>query len=186
MFNVAVSHCGIIYNISGPHPGSRNDKTAVRYDDFVMGIHKNEVLDDVEWQYMDGNGDWHTETGCWLLADGGYHRWRYVRSSSPPTPPSPLLPIVHLLSLLLFLYSCLQCPVRWTDAACKVAWSDWAESVRKDVECVFGLLKQRWRSLKYPSRFQTQVSCRGHTRTHSRTHTRMNIMLHHAHTRSIQ
>ena len=33
-------------------------------------------------------------------------------------------------------------------------WSKWVESVRKDVECVFGILKGRWRCLKLPIFYQ--------------------------------
>ena len=79
MFNVACSHDGHIYNVSGPHPGSRNDKTAVRYDDFVMDLYGKSILADVPWRYLDANGIWQHEKGCWLLADGGYHKWRCVR-----------------------------------------------------------------------------------------------------------
>ena len=52
---------------------------------------------------------------------------------------------------------CMQCPLKWEHAASKVAWSKWSESVRKDVECVFGRLKARFRCLKLPCRFQTTV-----------------------------
>ena len=52
---------------------------------------------------------------------------------------------------------CLQCPLKWEHAATKVAWSRWAESVRKDVECAFGRLKGRFRCLKLPCRFKSQV-----------------------------
>jgi hypothetical protein len=30
----------------------------------------------------------------------------------------------------------------------KIRWSQWLESMRKDVECTFGILKGRWRILK--------------------------------------
>ena len=30
----------------------------------------------------------------------------------------------------------------------KICWSEWMESMRKDVECAFGILKERWRILK--------------------------------------
>jgi hypothetical protein len=29
-----------------------------------------------------------------------------------------------------------------------VMWAEWLESIRKDVECVFGILKQRFRWLR--------------------------------------
>jgi hypothetical protein len=30
----------------------------------------------------------------------------------------------------------------------EIRWSKWLESMRKDVECTFGILKGRWRILK--------------------------------------
>jgi hypothetical protein len=55
---------------------SRNDKCAVRYDQFVMNIHEGYLYDDVEWNYYDEEGEMQTEKGCWLLCDGGYHKWK--------------------------------------------------------------------------------------------------------------
>ena len=99
MFNCAVSHCGHIYNVSGPQPGSRNGKTAVKYDDFVMCIKEKTLFRGVERKYMDANGNWNKGKGCWLLADGGYHRWRCVPCCLMRTPlVAPLL--LSLVALL--------------------------------------------------------------------------------------
>ena len=106
MFNCAVSHCGHIYNVSGPHPGSRNDKTAVKYDNFVMSIKEKELFQDVEWSYYDANGIWNKEKGCWLLADGGYHRWRCVPCC---LMCAPLLR--SLVALFFFLHHLTDCPL---------------------------------------------------------------------------
>ena len=38
----------------------------------------------------------------------------------------------------------------------KRSWCKWMESVRKDVECTFGMLKGRWRILKVPMPFHTK------------------------------
>jgi hypothetical protein len=43
MFNVSVTHDGKILNVSGPNPGARNDKMAVRWDNFVQSI-KDKLL----------------------------------------------------------------------------------------------------------------------------------------------
>ena len=32
-------------------------------------------------------------------------------------------------------------------------FSEWVESLRKDIECAFGIMKKRWRILKYGIRF---------------------------------
>ncbi len=36
----------------------------------------------------------------------------------------------------------------------EIRWSKWLESMRKDVECTFGILKGRWRILKSGIRIQ--------------------------------
>jgi hypothetical protein len=43
-----------------------------------MDIHEGVLYGDVEWSYYGDNGETKTETGCWLLCDGGYHKWRSV------------------------------------------------------------------------------------------------------------
>ena len=43
---------------------------------------------------------------------------------------------------------------RWLPS--EVYWSEWLESVRKDVECCFGILKARFRILKHPILLQSQ------------------------------
>jgi len=64
---------------------------------------------------------------AYLLCDGGYHLWRV-----------------------------LQCPLKWSSKTEEQRWSRWLESVRKDVECTFGILKGRFRILKSGIRFQSR------------------------------
>ena len=74
-----------------------------------------------------GTGEWKQETGAYLICDGGYHRWR-----------------------------CLQCPLRFENEVKAVSWNKWVEGVRKDIECIFGRLKGRWRSCRVGSLWQQQ------------------------------
>jgi DDE superfamily endonuclease len=57
--------------------------------------------------------------GAWGLCDNGYHRW-----------------------------SCTQAPGKHDLLFTELRLSPWIESFRKDVECVFGILKGRFRVLK--------------------------------------
>lgn len=57
--------------------------------------------------------------GSWLIVDNGYLKW-------PTTDP----------------------PYKVTANEMERRWSHWLESLRKDVECTFGILKGRWRILK--------------------------------------
>ncbi|KAG7342481.1 DDE superfamily endonuclease [Nitzschia inconspicua] len=57
--------------------------------------------------------------GAWLLTDNGYHKW----STTVP-------------------------PYKSTTSRKQIKYSEWLESMRKDVECTFGILKGRWCILK--------------------------------------
>ncbi|KAI2492339.1 Plant transposon protein [Fragilaria crotonensis] len=57
--------------------------------------------------------------GAWLLVDNGYLSW-------PTTVP----------------------PIKTTTSRAEIQFSAWLESMCKDVECTFGILKGRWRILK--------------------------------------
>jgi hypothetical protein len=45
-------------------------------------------------------------------------------------------------------------PFKVTNLHTEIRWSKWVESMRKDVECAFGILKGRWRVLKTGVRVQ--------------------------------
>ena len=64
--------------------------------------------------------------GFYVLCDGGYHKWRTM-----------------------------QCPVKYTSDPLLCQWSRWLESVRKDIESTFGILKGRFRILKLPLLLQS-------------------------------
>ena len=59
--------------------------------------------------------------GLYAIVDGGYHEWR-----------------------------CLMAPLKQTLEADAAEWSKRLESVRKNVECTFGILKKRFRILRLP------------------------------------
>ena len=44
----------------------------------------------------------------------------------------------------------MQCPNKFANAEFEARWSKRVESVRKDVECTFGVVKRRFRILKVP------------------------------------
>ena len=57
--------------------------------------------------------------GAWVISDNGYRRWSITMPPMKVTLNQP-----------------------------EIRWSEWVESMRKDVECTFGILKGRWRVLK--------------------------------------
>ena len=120
-YEVSVDHRKKIIAATIGHPGCRNDKTTVKFDGFVTAIHDGRLYSDVEFDLKKNDGTTVKEKGLYLIVDGGYHKWR-----------------------------CLQCPLKHTSIPKDALWSKWVESVRKDVECVFGILKDRFRCLKLP------------------------------------
>ena len=128
-FEITVNFSRKIFAVTSSHPGSRNDKTIVKYDAFVCNIRDKRLFADVTYELLKDNSETGktTERGAYLLTDNGYHLWR-----------------------------CLQCPIKHAFDDDEVQWSHRLESVRKDVECAFGILKGRWRFLKLPILLHTQ------------------------------
>lgn len=128
-YEVTVDHTSKIIAVTHGFPGTRNDRTIVRFDGFVTDIHEGLKYNDVKYTMNKISGEEYEETGAWLLVDGGYHKWR-----------------------------CLQCPLKHSAIPRETLWSEWAETVRKDVECTFGVLKGRFRCLKLPIYYQKKES----------------------------
>ncbi|KAH8058120.1 Plant transposon protein [Aureococcus anophagefferens] len=117
-FNVAVTHTKRIISSTVGHPGARNDKSIVRYDKFVQLVKEKKVLN-VSYELDTPDGGVVTEHGAYGIVDGGYHRWRPLQAVEKNASEPQAM---HL--------------------------SKWLESVRKDVECTFGIMKQRHRLLR--------------------------------------
>jgi len=121
-FNVTVDHRRMIQRVACSKPGAMNDVTSVRYDPHVTAM-KDGLYGGYRY-HLQG-----VETrGAYLLADGGYLRWR-----------------------------CLQCPRSHDARRFMREWSAALESIRKDVECTFGIMKGRFRILKLPFEFESET-----------------------------
>ena len=77
-----------------------------------MMMKAEELYQDETFYLCQADGTYVQKKGLWLVVDGGYHRWRV-----------------------------LQCPVSGCCTRQEAEWSARVCSVRKDVECVFGILK---------------------------------------------
>ena len=122
-YNIVCNHRRRILSTTEGHPARWNDKTIVRFDQFVMGLKKGAILNDFTFELYDYDLDGKIikikYRGPWLLVDNGYHNWSI-------TVP----------------------PFKATTSRREICFSEWLESMRKDVECTFGILKGRWRILK--------------------------------------
>ena len=114
-----------ILAISSIQFGTRNDKHIVKIDKAVAEI-RDGWYSTVNWNFKDSKGRDKTAVGVYLICDGGYLRW-------------PML----------------ICPYASAGVATLEGYfSSNLESVRKDVECVFGILKKRWRIVEAGLRFR--------------------------------
>jgi hypothetical protein len=86
-------------------------------------LYDGEILQDVEFTLLERGVDGAIievkYRGAWMMVDNGYLNW-------PTTIP----------------------PMKVTTDQHEIRWSQWIESMRKNVECTFGILKGRWRILK--------------------------------------
>ena len=117
--------------IYGPQFGSRNDKDIVKHDVNVRANRKKHLFTNTTWQYYDGDGNVQSERGMYLICDNGYLIW-----------PTSICP-----------YS------KANNATLEGFFSTNLESVRKDVECTFGILKKRWKVLNHGFKQRDIVKC---------------------------
>jgi len=117
-FEVVVSHRKKILSISKGEFGSYNDKTICRMDPFLVNVMNRRMYTDVAFFIYDKAGNERVMKGVHLICDNGYHK--------VPT---------------------LVCPLTFRTDMQEVFWSEWVESVRKDVECLFGIMKKRFKIL---------------------------------------
>jgi hypothetical protein len=93
------------------------------FDTFLSGLNKGDILNDGTFSLMKkvGNNEMKEVEfrGSWLLCDNGYPSWPCL------VPP-------------------LKDPITYQECH----FSEWLESMRKDVECTFGILKGGFRILK--------------------------------------
>ena len=124
VWNAHVTHDRQFRHVEPAQAGARNDKTLAHYDWLMQSI-KNGLYSDKVFTVYDASGAPQQMSGLYLICDGGYHQWR-----------------------------CLQFPLKYASSIWARRWSKRLESVRKDVECAFGIVKQRFRILKVPFLFK--------------------------------
>mmetsp|Transcript_5700 Transcript_5700/g.16054 ORF Transcript_5700/g.16054 Transcript_5700/m.16054 type:complete len:324 (-) Transcript_5700:26-997(-) len=133
-YNVTVNHRRRIMSSTSGHPARWNDKTLQLFDNFLMDLNQGRILSDNDFVLYekDSSGEVHfgQYQGAWVIVDNGYIQW-------PTTIP----------------------PYKLHTEYNQVRWSKWLESMRKDVECTFGIMKGRFRILKAGIRVHGVVAC---------------------------
>lgn len=127
-FEVIVSHSRKIMAVTQSFFGTWNDKTIVKFDDKVKKLRSLPFYTNYYWQLFSINGDPMIQKGLYLICDGGYHQW-----------PTLIPPYKHQI-----------------EGTAQCNWSKHVESLRKDVECTFGILKKRYCILKHRARLHSK------------------------------
>ena len=118
-YNLTVNHRRKILHTTTGHPGRWNDKTLVRFDSLMNQLRDGEFNSTMSFVLSNKDGRDVTMKGAYVIVDNGYLNW----SSTVP-------------------------PLKNSMNRAEIRFSQWLESLRKDVECTFGILKGRWRVLK--------------------------------------
>ena len=133
-YNLTVNHRRRILGTTKGHPARFNDKILVTFDDFVKSLRDGKYNDEYDFELLDFDENRNVirvkYKGCYLIVDNGYLDW------SVTVPP-----------------------LKTTDLYSYLRFSNWLESMRKDVECAFGILKGRWRCLRYGIRLHGIEGC---------------------------
>lgn len=118
-YNLTVNHKRQILHSTQGHPGRWNDKTLVRFDNLVEQLRNGSFNDTMSFELFKATGEKVKFSGAYVIVDNGYLEW------SVTVPP-----------------------LKNSSFRAEIRFSQWLESLRKDVECTFGILKGRWRILK--------------------------------------
>ena len=111
VFEAAVNHRGMIVSATKGFYGSVSDKSIVKFDGAMMAM-KNGLYVANTYQLYNDEGILYTVEGAYNLCDNGYHKWSTMMEPS-------------------------KRPADVDD----YNWTEMLESLRKDVECLFGELK---------------------------------------------
>lgn len=119
-FNITVNHRRRILHTTNGFPSSWNDKTLIRFDTFLTDVQLGRTYSEIPFDLTTKTGGVQKYKGAWLMVDNGY------------------IPA----------WSTTIAPIKYPANVGEMRWSKWLESMRKDVECTFGILKGRFRILK--------------------------------------
>lgn len=133
-FNTTVGHTRQILGSTSGHPSTWNDKTVVLFDELLTKFKETKLNKDYEFKLLEYDNQNNlievTYHGGWFIVDNGYLNW-----------------------------SCTIPPMQNATTYKFVRFSEWLESMRKDVECTFGILKGRFGILRSGIRVRSIKKC---------------------------
>ena len=129
LYNVIVTHCKEVIAAEGSFYATINDKNSVKYSQFISRLMNKTIYKDLSYRVLTGLGDEDIieMSNPYVIVDGGYIDTEFFMSG----------------------FGVSSNPVKYK-------FTDWVASVRKDVECFFAILKNRFRFFKNPITLQSQ------------------------------
>ena len=119
-FNVTVTHNKRVIHVAPWCAGAVNDQTQAQHDPLMCDLKLGRIHPEIEYRLYDEREVLIVHKGLYLIVDNGYHQWR-----------------------------CCQAPLKHAMSDGAAMWSERMESIRKAVECVFGIMKKRFRILRH-------------------------------------
>ena len=133
-YNATVDHSRRILCSTTGHPATWNDKTLVLFDPLLTKVKDRKLHENYEFRLYEhdrsGNIVEVCYVGVWFIVDNGYLAW-----------------------------SCTVPPVKDGITYKAIRFSEWLESMRKDIECTFGIVKGRFAILRYGTRLHSIAKC---------------------------
>jgi hypothetical protein len=130
LFEVIVTHTIEVISVEGGYYATVNDKNSSKYSQFLSDLKKRLIGEHVSFRLKTGMGDedFIEISSCYVIADNGYLEW--------PT---------------------IICGFGVTSDPIEYKFNDWIASIRKDVECFFAILKQRFRYFVVPCTLHNKI-----------------------------
>jgi len=138
-FQVIVDHSTRVMAVSNVYPGTHTDITIARLDHQLGLIRMFNLFTLFAFSILVAPGVREVVLGVYLIADGGYQKWRVLQQTNKLNtglqrcPPCPFTPAREITLSWLF-----------PDPELRGFLAQVASS-RKDVECTFGRIKNRFR-----------------------------------------
>ena len=133
-YNATCDHSRRIIGSTFGHPGTWNDKTLILFDELICNVKNGTIPDNFEFKLLQEDETKNVKEviykGVWFIVDNGYLSW-----------------------------SCTVPPDNNATTYESIRFSQWLESMRKDVECLFGIMKGRFSILRYGFRFHSIANC---------------------------
>ena len=128
LFEAVVTHERLVCAVGGFFGATISDKISVKYSEYVEAVKQKVIGPDIKYKIRTGLGeeDFIEIDRIYLVADGGYVHWPEIICGFP-----------------------------YSNDPFEYKFTDWVASVRKDVECFFGLLKCRFQYFNRPSKVDT-------------------------------